>query len=400
MKALPRPPLPAEESEPQTQPHPQDATSPLSLVGSQTEASALRAPSRLVATEERQSDYSTAQIVVLAAVFAAIYVAARRVSEAHWRRRCRQLIEFLRKQALPGCCDLFLYVRTRGKALQKLARSRSASWAGSNSVSDIFSRAKGRAKDDLPTIELSRKPRREFAPLLLVPESPAGNVGSSSRFRSILSDENVAGLLGSLPRRYAIKNWQLVYASELHGYSLYTAYRKFAARRADSSSTPGFFIAVMDANQHVFGAFSTEVLRVNSTYFGTGESFLAKLHPEFATFPWTGKNSQFVLAKEDMLAFGGGGKFALWLDSSFEKGTSDPGKLLTTRILCRCFTSFMYYLYTYKCIFKIYCAGSPTFDNPCIASVEHFKCISVEIWGFTNASKLPKLKGFIGKSGV
>ena len=59
-----------------------------------------------------------------------------------------------------------------------------------------------------------------------------------------------------------------------------------------------------------------------------------------------------VLVSDTMLAFGGGGKFALWLDSSFEHGTSEP---------------------------------SSTFDNVCLASEEQFKPVSVELWGFTSS---------------
>lgn len=283
---------------------------------------------------ERRSDYNTALVVLLAAAFGLLYASYQRLTEAQLRRRCRQLVDYLRRQALPGCSDLCSYYYNRARGFQKLTRRRSTSWPGSNAISSLFNGGKGRptakgkgvikGKEEAAAVEL--KTRGPFSPRLLVPESPSGNAGSASRFRSVLSEQHVARLVQSLPRRYSVKNWELVYGSEVHGYSLYTAYRRFQARRAEMSTTPGFLLVVMDANQYVFGVFCTENLQVKSSYFGTGESFLAKIHPEFQTFQWTGKNSQFVLAKEDMLAFGGGGKFALWLDSSFEKGTSDAGK--------------------------------------------------------------------------
>ena len=50
-----------------------------------------------------------------------------------------------------------------------------------------------------------------------------------------------------------------------------------------------------------------------------------------------------------MIGFGGGGKFALYLDSSLEFGSSDR---------------------------------SDTFDNDCLAGSREFKCIKLEAWGF------------------
>jgi TLD len=40
-------------------------------------------------------------------------------------------------------------------------------------------------------------------------------------------------------------------------------------------------------------------------YFGNGESFVMKIHPEFKVFRWTHENNLFVLANPDHLAFGG-----------------------------------------------------------------------------------------------
>ena len=66
-------------------------------------------------------------------------------------------------------------------------------------------------------------------------------------------------------------------------------------------------------------------------------------------YGWTKDNHHFVLASHDSLAFGGGGAFALYLDSSLEFGSSHP---------------------------------SPTFGSQCLAGASEFKVIKVEVWGF------------------
>lgn len=85
-------------------------------------------------------------------------------------------------------------------------------------------------------------------------------------------------------------------------------------------------------------------------YFGTGESFLVRVHPHFEVYRWTRKNSLFALAGSDHIAMGGGGGFGLWLDGSFENGSS---------------------------------ARSETFDNEPLATTAHFRCVRIELWTFT-----------------
>ncbi len=92
-----------------------------------------------------------------------------------------------------------------------------------------------------------------------------------------------------MPASYQCKDWYLGYASELHGYSLQAAYRA-GAERHDAC-----VLAVMDTNQHVFGAFNTEPIRVSGSYYGSSENFLVRIHPKFSAYKWTGKNTQFVI---------------------------------------------------------------------------------------------------------
>ncbi|GBG31188.1 Oxidation resistance protein 1 [Hondaea fermentalgiana] len=168
-----------------------------------------------------------------------------------------------------------------------------------------------------------------------------------SGFRSVISDEAMESLLGHLPERLTAMNWSLLYASEVHGYNLTTAYQK-------AQGHGPFLVVVMDMNRYVFGAFSNEALACGPRqYYGTGESFIFQLEPAFRCHHWSGGNSQFVLSTKDMLAFGGGGHFALFLDAMFEQGSSE--------------------------------AGSTTFEPyEGLASNSRFKCCAVEIWGFTS----------------
>ena len=102
---------------------------------------------------------------------------------------------------------------------------------------------------------------------------------------------------------------------------------------------------------HTFGAFVAEQWRDEGRYgyFGNGETFLYKMQPAFARYGWTRANSHFVLTSAECIAFGGGGGFALYLDSSLEYGSS---------------------------------AHSPTFNNEVLAGSANFKVIKVEVWGF------------------
>jgi hypothetical protein len=64
-------------------------------------------------------------------------------------------------------------------------------------------------------------------------------------------------------------------------------------------------------------------------------------------------NSFFQLATRDCIAVGGGDNFALWLDDALRNGSSRH---------CN------------------------TFNSPCLASAETFRCNEVEVWSFVDGS--------------
>lgn len=176
-------------------------------------------------------------------------------------------------------------------------------------------------------------------------------------FRSMLRGEDVLKLLTHLPTNVTYKDWQLLYASELHGFNLYTAYKR-------CQDMGPCLLVVMDFDRHVLAAYVSETLQpVNGRrFFGNGECFVASLFPTFEAHHYKpsphspAPPQEFVMATDSFLAFGGGGKaFALWMDSSFDRATSEPNEVFgNTRSL---------------------------------ASAEAFKCAAVEIWSFA----LPKL---------
>ena len=167
-------------------------------------------------------------------------------------------------------------------------------------------------------------------------------LGSQSQPPTLLSNSAVLELRRQLPLRLTQSDWALLYSTEQHGCSLRTLYSKMAGNT-------GTLLVVLDAEGHIFGAFVSDTWRPDKTYFGNGETFLFKVHPHFARYDWTKANSHFVLAAHDCIAFGGGGKFGLWLDPSLEFGSSDT---------------------------------SATFGNDCLAGSTDFKCMKLEVWGF------------------
>jgi hypothetical protein len=175
-------------------------------------------------------------------------------------------------------------------------------------------------------------------------------VNVPANFRSVLSMQDLSRLATFLPLRLNIKDWKLLFATEIHGFNLATAYRKIA-------NNGPCLAAVMDANRHVFCGFCSESLEIHGPMqtFGNGECFVASVHPEFRVFPWRpGNETHFVMASDSFMAFGGGGGMAIWLDATFERGTSER------------------------------CATYGT--NKTIASQESFKCVAVEMWGFVTPS--------------
>jgi len=150
------------------------------------------------------------------------------------------------------------------------------------------------------------------APRLLVPGGKCTGDGSTE---CILSETLRLGLAAELPPMYAIRDCRLRYATDRDGCSLRTAYHRLAA------SGPTLLL-ILDNAGNRFGGFATAAWQPEPHYFGTGESFLFSAMPALHVHRWTGANAHFQLANSDSIAMGGGGRFGLWLDESFENGSS------------------------------------------------------------------------------
>ena len=203
----------------------------------------------------------------------------------------------------------------------------------------------------------------------------------------LLSADDIRRICQHLPSRCIGKSWQLLFSTDQHGYSLQTLYSRVRHRGPS-------LVVVMDDASHVMAGFasrdfsgsndSNAYLSSSSSpgrpahsytaaiaahlphslhshahqqqgqqqrgFFGSGESFVASIRPDFAVYRWTRQNNLFLLARPDCLAFGGGGGgFGLSLDSALERGVS---------------------------------GHSETYGNPPLAAAEVFRVIRVEVWGF------------------
>lgn len=121
----------------------------------------------------------------------------------------------------------------------------------------------------------------------------------------------------ALPARFSRFDWQLIYSTMRHGVSLQTLYAK-------CSADDPVVLVLRDDSGAVFGCYVSTGWHVAKHYYGNGEMFVFKLVPTVAVYKWSRENSLFQLASSDSLAMGGGGNFALFLDSLLEHGSSRP----------------------------------------------------------------------------
>lgn len=196
------------------------------------------------------------------------------------------------------------------------------------------------------------------SPTIEKPKHPlVGKIAPRMSDRSeVLTEEHFAHIIsGGVPARFQESALDLLYSTDLHGFSLHTLYH----RASKASPT---LVAIRDTKGRVFGCYGAQPWKPSATrYYGTGESFvfgtdgsdLAKV------YKWSRKNSFFQFTSNTFLAIGGGAgsHFALWVDEDLLMGT------------------------TFAC---------STFDNPSLTDIysegavsnAEFKILSLEVWTF------------------
>ncbi|KAL5712027.1 hypothetical protein ACHQM5_014237 [Ranunculus cassubicifolius] len=158
-------------------------------------------------------------------------------------------------------------------------------------------------------------------------------------------------LQSSLPNIVKGCQWELLYSTLRDGTSLRTLLRK-------SIDLPGVCLLIVgDMQGAIFGGLLECPLRPTAKrkYQGTNQTFVfTTIYGQPRLFRATGANRYYYLCLNDLLAFGGGGNFALCLDEDLLRGTSGP---------------------------------SDTFGNLCLAHSQEFEMKNVELWGFTHSSQ-------------
>lgn len=146
---------------------------------------------------------------------------------------------------------------------------------------------------------------------------------------ALLNIEAVWTLRMHIPMRFKYHDWQLAFSTSVHGTSLLTFYKHLDGKAPT-------VLVVRDTDGHVFGGYASEAWHVSRAFFGTGESFLFSILPNFAVYTWTGADDYYLVGKRDFLAMGGGGtsgRYGLWLDQELSAGTSEVCKTFLNRRL-------------------------------------------------------------------
>jgi len=222
-----------------------------------------------------------------------------------------------------------------------------------------------------------------------LPAAPSFAGGDASELLD--TREGMSGLLhAALPVGVRGRQWRLLYGSARDGWSIHTLFRK-VARQGPS------VLVLRDAAGGIFGGFASKSWQVQEHYFGDGDSFLftfvagpgmaaqegaeaeaaatvfSSARPVLRVGRATGKNRYFMLAREDSLAFGGGGTgFGLRLDEELLDGATGKND-------------------TYDLAGPL-CSATADQDAQEEAGREHtahFRCTDLEVWGFVGSQDTP-----------
>ncbi|GAB4823468.1 hypothetical protein N2152v2_010514 [Parachlorella kessleri] len=163
---------------------------------------------------------------------------------------------------------------------------------------------------------------------------------------SLMGEDHLRALAASVPTRHRQARWRLLYSTLRDGISLHTLLR------AGRGKAPTMLV-VRDMGKYVFGSFCSEPWRLSNRYYGTGETFVFQLEPRQVAWYWwwrkmgVQRNDFFMWGRQEGIAVGGAGGYALWLDEELSRGISRT---------------------------------SATFGNDSLSSKEEFLIGAVELW--------------------
>ena len=148
-------------------------------------------------------------------------------------------------------------------------------------------------------------------------------IGGMSR---MLTNDDRINVACALPYDLRAYNWQLEYSSSVHGLSWHTLHRCIA-------KTGPNILLIRTTEGEVLGGYASQNWKTNGEYVGTGECAVFHCKPgPFSMYSWTGRNSYFMMATDNMMAMGGGGDFAFQIDARF-KGTTGTSETFGNRLL-------------------------------------------------------------------
>jgi len=175
-------------------------------------------------------------------------------------------------------------------------------------------------------------------------DSSVSNTGVMARPSSVLTQPHlVQELYNYFPEGCYNCNLDLLFSTNRDG----TSWNTFLHAAKGHQKT---LLLIKDQNGFAFGALATEQWHQDTTYYGTGESFLFSIYPEFCVYKWTEVNDYFQFVTETSFHMGGGTSkrelddthsneapthYGLWIDTGFICGTSTTCDTYSNKSLSR-----------------------------------------------------------------
>lgn len=141
---------------------------------------------------------------------------------------------------------------------------------------------------------------------------------------NIFNEEDILQFRKYLPKLYRNSNWNCLFQTRIHGFSLSTLFSRTAKK-----SPLLLFIKTMD--NEVIGGFLYNGLIISDKYYGNYETFVFRMKPNIEVFHWDIRkpksNRYFVSSNLSCISFGAsseqGGGSALFIQNDLNTGFSE-----------------------------------------------------------------------------